>query len=664
MKIEARQHTVTASDGRVETASLFAVICFLLVALQLLIVPPTNAASLQVVPGSQWGNGGLNTSVEMSIYVPDNVVANPPVLVAMHSCGGSGPFFFYDSESNVWADKYGFIVIAPSTLDSDGKSGRCWDNGSSESLTRYGRADSEAIIRMVKYTLDRYQANPNRVYALGGSSGAMMVETMLGVYPEVFKAGVGFAGVTCGANGWWDNRNLTPQQWGDIARAINPGYSGPYPRIQLWHGTADPTVSYNNLVNSAKQYSNLLGLSETPTSKTEEHLLAVQNTFIHQVWQNACGNTLIDAYSEVGGNHGSGAWKPVFWGPFLGLDVVGPDDPIKPCHGGCDPTATTPYVQVNGGSWQQTASVTVTSGGQVTFGPQPVRDGAWSWSGCGTSGSSREQTISPTGSCTATATYTNSCGATSSQKFSIAVNGGGAANGGGADTIVHLTKRNASGFAIDGNNGGAAGQKVYLWSSDANNVNQAWVEMDRGQGFYSYKKANTDFCIDGGNGGANGQSVILWACDANNQNQQWQKIDAGSGNYRLQKRNASGYSIDGENGGANGQVLYLWASDANNQNQQWTFTGGSTGSGGWLRVVMAQCKAAISTSSRMRIAARCWQSATCPGTTGRKAIAVERQRHARSRVADRSPEQRLLQADQYEQRQGSGRSRHVDQRWW
>ena len=104
--------------------------------------------------------------------------------------------------------------------------------------------------------------------------------------------------------------------------------------------------------------------------------------------------------------------------------------------------------------------------------------------------------------------------------------------------------------------------------------------MDRGQGFYSYKKANTDFCIDGGNGGANGQGVVLWACDANNQNQQWEKIDAGSGNYRLQKRNASGYSIDGRNGGADGQGLYLWASDANNQNQQWTFNAGSANAGG------------------------------------------------------------------------------------
>jgi hypothetical protein len=89
----------------------------------------------------------------------------------------------------------------------------------------------------------------------------------------------------------------------------------------------------------------------------------------------------------------------------------------------CNPTAITPYIQVNGGSWQGTSSVTVNSGNHVKFGPQPTSGGSWSWTGCGTSGSSREQTVSPTGSCTATATYTNSCGAKSTQTFNITVNG-------------------------------------------------------------------------------------------------------------------------------------------------------------------------------------------------------------------------------------------------
>ena len=53
-------------------------------------------------------------------------------------------------------------------------------------------------------------------------------------------------------------------------------------------------------------------------------------------------------------------------------------------------------------------------------------------------------------------------------------------------TIVHITKRNATGFAIDGNRGAENGQNVYIWAENDNNVNQQWIEIDRGNGYYSY----------------------------------------------------------------------------------------------------------------------------------------------------------------------------------
>jgi len=277
---------------------------------------------------------------------------------------------------------------------------------------------------------------------------------------------------------------------------------------------------------------------------------------------NYCNNNGIPHYSWAvqGQGHTAGVWRPAMWNFLQLADRAGISN-----GGSCTPTTITSYLQVNDGTWQQASSVTVNSGDKVKFGPQPTSGGSWSWNGGGTSGTSREQTIYPTSSVTATATYTNSCGAASTQAFTVNVNG---SNNG---QNVRLTKSNASGFAIDGGNGGANGQQIYLWGNDAGNVNQTWVEIDRGGGYYSYQKLNTTYCMDGGNGGANGQSVYLWTCDANSQNQQWQKISAGS-NFRLQKRNASGYSIDGGNGGANGQILYLWASDANNQNQQWIFS--------------------------------------------------------------------------------------------
>ncbi len=140
------------------------------------------------------------------------------------------------------------------------------------------------------------------------------------------------------------------------------------------------------------------------------------------------------------------------------------------------------------------------------------------------------------------------------------------------NVIVHMQKANADGFAIDGGNGGADKQAVKLWTNSFTNANQQWIEIDRGNGYYSYQKVNTDFCIDGGNGGTDRQLVYLYTCDANQQNQQWLKVSAGSGKYRLQKRNASDFSIDGGYGGAINVQLRLKANSDTNQNQQWIFS--------------------------------------------------------------------------------------------
>ena len=139
----------------------------------------------------------------------------------------------------------------------------------------------------------------------------------------------------------------------------------------------------------------------------------------------------------------------------------------------------------------------------------------------------------------------------------------------GDSGLVHITKRNASGFAIDGNRGAANLQGIYLFDENENNRNQQWVEINRGGGYYSYQKRGTNHCIDGNNGGAAGQRVFLYSCGDSNRNQHWQKIATSGGTFRLQKRNSPAFSIDGNRGGANGQALYLWDSDSNNPNQQW-----------------------------------------------------------------------------------------------
>ncbi len=133
---------------------------------------------------------------------------------------------------------------------------------------------------------------------------------------------------------------------------------------------------------------------------------------------NAGNHTLTIAYRE------DGALLDKIYISNTGDTPTGEGSAADNCSGTCDPTPITPYISVNDGSWQQISSVSVSSGDKVELGPQPSTGGSWSWTGCGTSGTTREQTIYPTSSCTATATYTNTCGAQSTQNFNITVSGG------------------------------------------------------------------------------------------------------------------------------------------------------------------------------------------------------------------------------------------------
>ena len=239
------------------------------------------------------------------------------------------------------ADKYGFIMIFPQTTNP-ATSADCWDVGSMASLTHDGGGDTQAIVDMVQYEITKRSANASRVYAMGSSSGAMMTEALLAVYPDVFKAGAEFSGVPagCWSVGWMASSNWssqcatgavtkTAQQWGDLVRAMYPGYSGFRPRIQLWHGTADMTINYNNQTEAIKEWTNVLGLSATPTSTDTTSTPG----FTIEKWENSCAFTVLEAHTQANGGHTTPINATSVIG-FFGLDKTGPDPQVAACDGG------------------------------------------------------------------------------------------------------------------------------------------------------------------------------------------------------------------------------------------------------------------------------------------------------------------------------------------
>ncbi|WP_432932852.1 extracellular catalytic domain type 1 short-chain-length polyhydroxyalkanoate depolymerase [Microbispora sp. CA-135349] len=257
---------------------------------------PASAATLQEIT-----NFGTNpTNLKMYLYVPNNVPAHPAILVGVHWCHGTGRDFYSGTQFASLADRYGFIVVYPSASSSDG----CWDVHSQAALTHNGGSDPLGIVSMVRYVEQHNGGDPNRVYVTGHSSGGMMTNVLLGSYPDVFKAGAAFAGVPFGCfagSDSWSTACATgtitknPQQWGDLVRNAYPGYTGPRPRMQLWHGTNDDVLYFHNFEEEIKQWTDVLGVSQTPTS-TEYNIP-------RSTWTRTRYGSQVEAIKEQGQPH-------------------------------------------------------------------------------------------------------------------------------------------------------------------------------------------------------------------------------------------------------------------------------------------------------------------------------------------------------------------------
>ncbi|KAF1938926.1 alpha/beta-hydrolase [Clathrospora elynae] len=213
------------------------------------------------------------TNLQMNIYVPSKVAAKPAIILGLHYCGGSGEAYSSSTKYNSLADQKGFINIFPSTK----KDNNCWEVNTVKGLSHDAGGDNQGLVAMINYTIKKYNADPTKVFVTGSSSGCMMTNVMIATYPEVFAAATCYSGVAAGclagspgaspssANPDCANGKVikTQAQWVDQVKAMYPGYSGSYPRIMTYHGTADNVVFIPNLGEQLKEWSGIHGVSFT-----------------------------------------------------------------------------------------------------------------------------------------------------------------------------------------------------------------------------------------------------------------------------------------------------------------------------------------------------------------------------------------------------------------
>jgi poly(hydroxyalkanoate) depolymerase family esterase len=229
---------------------------------------PARAASLVQV--SSFGSNPGNLS--MYGYRPDGLAGGRPVVVLLHGCTQNASGYFANSGWRKFADQWGFSLVVPQTSSANNSSS-CFNWFETGDTTR-GQGEAASIRAMVSYAVTNYGADPARVYVSGLSAGAAMSAVMLATYPDVFAGGSIGAGLAyrCAASltqastCQYGPVSKTPQQWGTLVRNAYSGYSGPYPRVAIWQGLSDFTVVPANAAQLRDQWTNVRGVSQTPTS--------------------------------------------------------------------------------------------------------------------------------------------------------------------------------------------------------------------------------------------------------------------------------------------------------------------------------------------------------------------------------------------------------------
>lgn len=223
---------------------------------------PARAATLNQVTGFGSNPGNL----AMYHYKPDGVADGHAVVVLLHGCTQNASGYFTNSGWRKFADQYGFALVLPQQSSSNNALS-CFNWFQAGDIAR-GQGEALSIRNMVAYAVSNLGASGSRVYVSGLSAGGAMTSVMLATYPDVFKAGSIAAGLAykCSTVCQTTPPDQTPAQWGDLVRGAFPGYTGPYPRVAIWQGASDTTVAPANAAELRDQWTNVRGVSASPTS--------------------------------------------------------------------------------------------------------------------------------------------------------------------------------------------------------------------------------------------------------------------------------------------------------------------------------------------------------------------------------------------------------------
>jgi poly(hydroxyalkanoate) depolymerase family esterase len=250
------------------------------------------------------GFGANPGDLRMFSYVPDSLQPAPGLVVVLHGCGQTAAGYDLGAGWSTLAKHYGFALLMPEQQPANNAQG-CFNWFNPEDSAR-GRGEACSIRLMIARMVDDHQIDPHRIFVTGLSAGGAMTSVMLATYPEVFAAGAVIAGLPFGVatnvrealNGMFQSPARPASELGDLVRSAS-NHRGLWPKVSVWHGSADRTVNPANADEIVKQWLDVHQLPSAPMSE------GTVDGYPRQIWWNADGQTTVESYTITDMAHGT-----------------------------------------------------------------------------------------------------------------------------------------------------------------------------------------------------------------------------------------------------------------------------------------------------------------------------------------------------------------------
>ncbi|MBR1155935.1 PHB depolymerase family esterase [Bradyrhizobium sp. JYMT SZCCT0428] len=243
-------------------------------------------------------------ALRMFSFVPEHLPRAPALVVVLHGCGQTAAGYDRGAGWSTLAERYGFALLMPEQQASN-NGNTCFNWFNPEDISRDG-GEAGSIRQMIARMVGDHHIDSRRIYVTGLSAGGAMTSVMLATYPDVFAGGAVIAGLPYGIagnvrealSGMMQSPSRPADELGDLVRNASK-HKGPWPKLSVWHGSADRTVSPGNADEIVKQWLDVHQLPLAPMSTGDV------DGYPRQVWWNADGETVVESYTITDMAHGT-----------------------------------------------------------------------------------------------------------------------------------------------------------------------------------------------------------------------------------------------------------------------------------------------------------------------------------------------------------------------